>query len=101
MKAKSGGAMSRSGIIAAIEAKSGLQKKEVKAVMDALGAMVPGALKSAGKFTIPGVAMIKLRKKAATKACTRLMFGEMKKISAKPAKTIVKSFAVKSLKDNF
>ena len=45
--------------------------------------------------------MIKLKKKAATKATTRLMFGKMQKISAKPAKTVVKCYTVKALKDSF
>merc|ERR1719488_118169 len=52
-----------------------------------------------GKFTIPGLVTIKTRKKAATKATTRLMFGKMQKVKAKPAKTVVKAFCVKALKD--
>merc|ERR1712096_290706 len=72
-----------------------------KAVFEALEGLIPGQLKAAGKFTVPGLTMIKLKKKKATKAGKRLMFGEMKHIKAKPAKTIVKCYTVKALKDEF
>merc|ERR1719453_1822870 len=98
--AAKGRAMPKGEIFGAIEASSGVKKKEVKAVFESLGTMIPAQLKATGKFTIPGVTMIKLKKKPATKATTRLMFGEMKKISAKPAKTLVKCYTVKALKDS-
>ena len=102
MKAMKGGrAMPKSEIFGAIEAKCGVKKKDVKAVFGALESIIPDQLKATGKFTIPGITMIKLKKKAATKATTRLMFGEMKKIGAKPAKTLVKCYTVKALKDSF
>merc|ERR1711904_567575 len=53
-----------------------------------------------GKFTIPGLVMIKTKKKAATKAGTKLIFGKMQKVKAKPAKTVVKAYCVKALKDS-
>merc|ERR1711881_23389 len=101
MAAKGGKAMSKSDIYGALEGKTGLKKKDVKAVMEALVGIIPGALKASGKFTIPGVTMIKLRKKPATKAGKRMAFGKMVKVKAKPARTIVKCFTAKSLKDNF
>merc|ERR1719409_1696883 len=100
-KAAKGRAMPKGEIFGAIEASSGIKKKDVKAVFGALETIVPAQLKATGKFTIPGLTMIKLKKKAATKATTRLMFGEMKKIAAKPAKTLVKCYTVKALKDSF
>jgi len=93
--------MNKSGLYAAIEKSSGVKKKNVKAVFEALEGLIPGQLKAAGKFTVPGLTMIKLKKKKATKAGKRLMFGEMKHIKAKPAKTIVKCYTVKALKDEF
>merc|ERR1711862_315782 len=59
------------------------------------------AAQKSGKFVIPGLAMIKTRKKPATKAKKMLMFGEMKLVKAKPAKTVVKAFAAKAIKDQF
>ena len=89
------------GIISALEASSGVKRKEVKAVMEALAAVAPGALKSVGKFVLHGITMIKLRKKPATKAGKRMAFGKEVFVKAKPARTLVKSYAVKALKDNF
>merc|ERR1739845_314945 len=43
-------------------------------------------LKSAGKFTIPGVCMVKTRKKPATPAGKREVFGKVVMVKAKPAK---------------
>merc|ERR1712182_138051 len=99
---KAGGkSMSKSDIAKAIEGKSGVKAKEVKAVMEPLEGIIPGALKASGKFTIPGVTMIKLRKKPATPAGKRMAFGKEIKVKAKPARTIVKCFTAKSLKDSF
>ena len=100
-KVAKGRAMPKGEIFGAIESTSGIKKKDVKAVFGALETIVPAQLKATGKFTIPGITMIKLKKKAATKATTRLMFGAMKKIKAKPAKTVVKCYTVKALKDSF
>merc|ERR1712093_446415 len=101
MKKAGGGPLSKGGIVSALEASSGVKKKEVKAVMEALAAIAPGALKSAGKFVLHGITMIKLRKKPATKAGKRMAFGKEVFVKAKPARTLVKSYAVKALKDNF
>lgn len=53
-----------------------------------------------GKFTLSGLAMIKTRKKKATKGGTRMMFGKEVKVKPQPAKTVVKAFPVKVLKDS-
>merc|ERR1712139_294141 len=87
--------------IGALEAASGAGKKVVKAVLEALEGEAVKQLKKNGKFVLPGVTMIKLRHKAATKAGSRVIFGKMQKVKAKPAKTVVKCFAVKALKDEF
>merc|ERR1712178_546007 len=92
-------AATKSETIGALEATSGVAKKEVSAILGALETEAVAQLKKAGKFVIPGVTMIKLRHKPATKAGTRNVFGKLTKVKAKPAKTVVKSFAVKALKD--
>merc|ERR1719470_827258 len=51
-----------------------------------------------GKFTIPGVCMVKTRLKPATKAGKREVFGKVVMVKAKPARTIVKAFPVLALK---
>merc|ERR1711918_9130 len=101
MKAKAMRAMSQSDIFAEIEAKSGVKKKDCKAFFSALQTLVPAALKKDGKFTIPGVTMIKLRHKKATPAGKRMAFGKEIKVKAKPACKVVKCFAPKSLRENF
>ena len=55
-------------------------------------------IEKAGKFTIPGLCMIKTRMKPARKAGTRLAFGKTIKVKAAPAKKIVKAFCVSALK---
>ena len=67
-------------------------------VSNALATMGAEQVKSVGKFVIPGLCMMKTRKKPATKAGKRLMFGKEVVVKAKPAKTVVKAFAVAALK---
>ena len=100
-KAAKGRAMPKGEIFGAIESTSGVKKRDVKAVFESLGSLIPGQLKTTGKFTIPGITMIKLRKKPATKAGKRMAFGKEVFVKAKPAKTLVKCYTVKALKDAF
>ncbi|OLP91684.1 Major basic nuclear protein 2 [Symbiodinium microadriaticum] len=78
---------------------AGLKKSEVMQLLDALADIGTKELKKAGKFTLPGLVMIKTRKKKATKAGKRMMFGKEVKVKAQPAKTVVKAFPVKAVKD--
>lgn len=55
-------------------------------------------MKKAGKFILPGLAMIKTRRKKATKGGKRMMFGKEVKVKPQPAKTVVKAFPVAALK---
>ena len=98
---KTGKAMAKGEIFGAIESSAGVKKKEVKAVFETLGSLIPAQLKATGKFTIPGVTMIKLKKKPATKAGKRMAFGKEVFVKAKPARTLVKCYTVKALKDEF
>merc|ERR1712225_39263 len=99
MKAKR--SMSQSDMFAQIEASAGVKKKDCKAVFSALQDLVPDAVKKSGKFTIPGVVMIKLRHKKARPAGKRMAFGKLVHVKAKPACKVVKCFAPKTLKDAF
>merc|ERR1719310_1420395 len=77
-----------------------MKKSECSKVLDALAEVGAAQVKSAGKFVIPGLVMIKTRRKKATKAGKRLMFGKEVKVAAKPAKTVVKAFPVSALKQS-
>merc|ERR1711998_287252 len=99
MKKKAVRALPKSGIADALASATGQKKSDCSKVLDALADLATTEVPK-GKFTIPGLVMIKTRKKAATKATTRLMFGKMQKVKAKPAKTVVKAFCVKALKDS-
>merc|ERR1719393_487555 len=102
MKAKRvGKAMGKGELFDAVGSASGVEKKQVKAVLGALETVIPAQLKASGKFTLPGVTMIKLKKKPATKAGKRMAFGKEVFVKAKPARTLVKCYTVKALKDAF
>merc|ERR1711945_52364 len=93
--------MTKSALAAAIAEACEVKNKVASTALATLASVGGEQLKKSGKFVIPGLAMIKTRKKPATKAKKMLMFGEMKLVKAKPAKTVVKAFAAKTLKDQF
>merc|ERR1711981_918064 len=99
MKAKSVKALPKGGIAEALAAATGHKKSECSKILDALTEVAMTEVPK-GKFTIPGLVMIKTKKKAATKAGTKLIFGKMQKVKARPARTIVKAYCVKALKDS-
>merc|ERR1712226_952329 len=95
---KSAAAMSKTGIAAALAAATEQKPAVVKKVLDSLVGVATKEVKKHGKFTLPGLVMIKTRVKPATKAGKRVMFGKETVVKAKPAKTIVKAFCVSALK---
>merc|ERR1719454_2279041 len=101
MKGGSGKAMNKSDICAALESSSGVAKKSCKAVMESLEKVVTSAVKSSGKVVLPGICRVVLKHKKATKATKRVMFGKTMTVKAKPARKVVKIFAVKALKEEF
>merc|ERR1712232_751034 len=94
--------MTKGGLAEAIVA-SGVEIKKAEAakIIDSLAAIATKEVKSAGKFVLPGLCMIKTRQKPATKAVKREVFGKVMMVKAKPARTVVKAFAVAALKKNF
>jgi len=90
--------MSKSAMAEAVAAASELKKKDVTAVIDALTEVATKEVTSTGKFTIPGLCMLKTRVKPAQKAGKKEIFGKVCMVKAKPAKTIVKAFPVAALK---
>jgi len=97
---KPGVSMSKGAIAEQLAEKCELKKSQCSKLMGALAEIGADGLKG-GKFVLPGLCMIKLRKKPATKACKKEVFGEMRVIKAKPARTVVKAFAVSALKKMF
>merc|ERR1719190_176271 len=93
-----GAAMSKSGIAAALAAAVELKPAQASKVLASLADLATKEVKSTGKFTIPGLCMLKTRKKPATKAGKREIFGKVVVVKAKPASTVVKAFCVSALK---
>merc|ERR1739845_244494 len=94
-------ALSKSGIAAALADATEQKPAVVKKVLDSLAEVATKEVKKTGKFTIPGLCMIKTRVKPATKAGKREIFGKLTVVKAKPARTVVKAFPVSVLKKQF
>merc|ERR1712060_530711 len=99
MKAKKSGApMSKGGLAEALAVRMDLKKSVCSKLIAALADIGAKEVKSNGLFTVHGLCRIKTRVKPATKAGKRMMFGKEVVVKAKPAKTVVKAFAVAALK---
>merc|ERR1711974_141439 len=81
-----------------IAQKTELTRKVCLAVLQNRAEVAEREVKKTGKFAIPGVAMLKTRRKPATKACKKEIFGKMQMVKAKPAKAVVKAFPVAAIK---
>merc|ERR1711939_1108814 len=93
-------AMAKSGIAAAIAEETELKKSDVSKVLVALTGVATEQVTKAGKFAIPGLVMLKKKVKPARAAGKKMMFGKEVKVKAAKAKTIVKAYCVKALKDS-
>ena len=93
--------MGKGAIADAVIGESGLKRSQVMSILNAIGEVAGTEVKSAGKFVLPGVCMIKTRTKPATKAGKRMMFGKEVVVKAKAAKMVVKAFPVKAIKSQF
>ena len=94
--------MSKSQIIERIAAdNSDLSKKQVKGVIESLGAVGYKELKKSGAFVVPGFAKFVVIKKPATKERQGInpFTKEPTVFKAKPARKIVKARPVKAVKD--
>ncbi len=83
--------------------KTGLTKKDVGAVFDAMSTLIKRDLKrnGPGVYTVPGLMKIKVVRKPATKSRKGVnpFTGEAMVFKAKPARNVVKVLALKALKD--
>lgn len=96
-------AATKTEIVSAVAEKTGLTKKQVTEVLDALANQVKKDLgkRGPGIFTIPGLVKLKVQRKPATKAreMKNPFTGEMITVKAKPARNVVKASALKAVKD--
>jgi nucleoid DNA-binding protein len=95
--------MTKSEIVAGIAESTGLAKKQVSAVLDAMAGQIKKSLGSRGPgaYTVPGLMKLVVVRKPATKARKGInpFTGEETMFKAKPARNIVKIRPLKSLKD--
>ena len=94
--------MSKSAVYQELATKTGLTRKQVGDLFDALSVMIKAKMgkKGPGTFKIPGLLKIKRVHKPATKARPGInpFTKEPTTIKAKPARNVVKAQALKSLK---
>ena len=102
-KAAANKPLTKSQILAGIAESTGLSKKQVQSVFDALTDHVKAQLGKKGSdvFVIPGLIKLRLVKKPATKARPGInpKTGETITIKAKPATNVVRARVMKALKD--
>ncbi|RRQ22261.1 HU family DNA-binding protein [Thiohalobacter thiocyanaticus] len=96
-------ATTKSETLSYIADKTGLTKKDVGAVFDALSMLIKRDLKRTGPgfYNVPGLMKIKVVRKPATKARKGInpFTGEEMVFKAKPARNVVKVTPLKNLKD--
>jgi nucleoid DNA-binding protein len=95
--------MTKSEIVAGIAETTGLAKKQVSAVLEAMAGQIAKSLgrNGPGSYTVPGLMKLIVVRKPATKARKGInpFTGEETMFKAKPARNIVKIRPMKSLKD--
>ncbi len=81
--------------------ETGLKKKEVASVFDALSGIIKRDLNGVGAFNVPGLMKIKKVHKPAVseREGTNPFTGERMMFKAKPARNVVKVTALKGLKE--
>jgi nucleoid DNA-binding protein len=103
MATTNGKAPSKGDILRTAADETGLNRKQVSAVLESLGAQIRNALgkKGPGTFTVPGLMRINVISKPATKARKGInpFTKEEQMFKAKPARKVVKVRPLKSLKE--
>lgn len=95
--------MTKALMLAEIAEKTGLNKKQIKSVLDELSVVIERHIKkrAPGQFTLPGLIKIEVKRKPATKARKGInpFTGEETVFKAKPARRVVKVRPLKALKE--
>ena len=94
-------AQNKSTVLNAVSSATGIPRQHVGKVVGALAALAAVELARRGTFTMPGLAKMKVVKKAATKARQGInpFTKQPTLFKAKPARKLVKIRALKALKD--
>jgi nucleoid DNA-binding protein len=95
--------MTKAIMISEMAETTGLNKKQVNSVIDELAAIIERHIKARGpgKFILPGLIKVQVKRKPATKARKGInpFTGEMTTFKAKPARRVVKVTPLKKLKE--
>jgi nucleoid DNA-binding protein len=95
--------MTKSEIVSGIADKTGLTKKDIGSVFEAMSAQIKKSLgrSGSGAYTVPGLMKLVVKRKPATKARKGInpFNGEETIFKAKPARNVVKIRPLKNLKD--
>merc|ERR1712050_331900 len=95
---KGAAALSKSGIVHGLIEGTEVKASVGKQLLENLATVATKEVKGTGKFTIPGLCMLKMKNKPATKAGKREVFGKVVMVKAKPASKVVKAYCVAALK---
>merc|ERR1711964_54291 len=90
--------MTKGALVKMLAEQHEMGTKACSGLLESLATLATAEVKKIGTFTIPGLCRIMARVKPATKAGTRMAFGQEMKVKAKPARTVVKAFPVAALK---
>lgn len=93
--------LSKTELIEAVASESGLEKKQVNAVLDALNNVIYRELKADREVTIPGLLKLTSVRKPAVPEREGInpFTKEPTTFKAKPARTVIKPRPLKALKD--
>ena len=95
--------MSKTEVVSGIAEETGLTKKQVSSVFEAMAGQIKKSLgrRGPGAYTIPGLMKLTVVRKPATKARKGInpFTGEETTFKAKPARNVVKIRPLKNLKD--
>ena len=93
--------LSKTELVEAVASQSGLEKKQVNAVLDALSSIVYQELKSQNEVVVPGLLKISTVTKPATPEREGInpFTKEKTMFKAKPERKVIKARPVKALKD--
>merc|ERR1712060_946693 len=91
-------AMTKGAMAKALATEHEIKASVASSIINSLAEIGTKEVTATGKFTIPGLVMIKTRVKPATKACKKEIFGKMCDVKARPARTVVKAYPVSALK---
>ena len=91
--------MSRARFYHAVAEELAQDPKDVKQVLEAMVAVLARTLRQEGTCKIPKMAVFVAKKKEATEARTKKMFGKELTVAARPARTELRARPAKELRD--